>query len=261
MNALRLFLLFFRIGLMSELQYRANFVVQLLKSGQSLIVSLLGVAVIYNHTDSLNGWHPADLVVLLGIFVFMGGIIDTVVSPSMEKLIEDVRQGTLDFTLTKPQDAQLLASIGQVRIWRVFDVALGMGLTATALTYIGWSAGLGQVLAFGAALGAGAAIMYSFWLILSTASFWFVRVDNIFVIFHSVYDAARWPVTIYPGWLRAALTFLVPVTFAVTVPSQALIGELGGRLLALTVLLAVGLSVASRLLWRIGVRRYSGASA
>jgi ABC-2 type transport system permease protein len=76
-----------------------------------------------------------------------------------------------------------------------------------------------------------------------------------------VYDAARWPVTIYPGWLRAILTFVVPVTFAVTMPSQALVGGLGGRLLGLTLALAVGLSVASRMLWRIGVRRYSGASA
>ncbi|MFH1571544.1 MAG: ABC-2 family transporter protein [Gemmatimonadota bacterium] len=261
MNALRLLCLFFRIGLMNELQYRANFVIQFLKSGQSLVISLLGVAVIYNHTDNLNGWRPAELVALLGIFVFMGGLIDLVVSPSMEKLIEDVRQGTLDFTLTKPQDAQLLASISQVRIWRIFDVVLGMGVVAAALAHTSWTAGARELATFAVALLAGAVIMYSFWLILSTASFWFVRVDNIFVIFHSMYDAARWPVTIYPGWLRAILTFLVPVTFAVTVPSQALIGHLGGSLLVGTLALAVGLSAGSRLLWRIGVRRYSGASA
>lgn len=261
MNALRLFYLFLRIGLMNELQYRASFFIQLAKSAQTLAISLTGVAVIYAHTDHLNGWQPAELVALLGIFVFMGGLIGLVIAPSMEKLIEDVRQGTLDFTLTKPQDALLLVSIGQVRIWRIFDVVLGPVVVVGALSHLGWHEGAAAVLRFAVTLMAGAAIMYSFWLILSTMAFWFVRADNILVIFHSMYDAARWPVTIYPGWLRAALTFLVPVTFAVTVPSQALIGRLSDGLLAATLALAAALLVGSRVFWKVGVRRYSGASA
>ena len=69
-------------------------------------------------------------------------------------------------------------------------------------------------------------IVYSFWLILATTAFWFVRIENILVIFQSVYEAGRWPVGIYPAWLRFALTFLVPVAFAITVPAQALAGRL-----------------------------------
>ena len=81
------------------------------------------------------------------------------------------------------------------------------------------------------------------------------------MIFHGMYEAARWPVTIYPGWLRAALTFLVPVTFAVTVPAQALVGRLTPDFLIGTAVLALVLLVVSRLFWKIGVRHYSGASA
>ena len=40
---------------------------------------------------------------------------------------------------------------------------------------------------------AGGAIIYSFWLILATLSFWFVRVENILEIFRSMYEAGRWP--------------------------------------------------------------------
>ena len=50
---------------------------------------------------------------------------------------------------------------------------------------------------------------------------------NFYVqLFQSLYDAGRWPIGIYPDWLRAALTFLVPVAFAVTIPSEALLGRL-----------------------------------
>jgi ABC-2 type transport system permease protein len=53
----------------------------------------------------------------------------------------------------------------------------------------------------------------------------------------------------------------VPVTFAVTVPAEALTGRLGGTTLLGAIALAVVLLVASRLIWLRGLRQYSGASA
>jgi ABC-2 type transport system permease protein len=111
------------------------------------------------------------------------------------------------------------------------------------------------------ALFAGVVIVYSFWLILATLSFWFVRVENILVIFQSMYEAGRWPVSLYPAWLRFSLTFLVPIAFATTVPAQALAGRLTWQILLGTLALAVALFVVSRFFWRVGIQRYSGASA
>jgi ABC-2 type transport system permease protein len=88
-----------------------------------------------------------------------------------------------------------------------------------------------------------------------------VRVENILVIFQSMYEAGRWPVSLYPGWLRFALTFIVPVAFATTVPAEALTGRLNGETLIGAVISAMILFVASRFFWRIGLQRYSGASA
>ena len=41
-----------------------------------------------------------------------------------------------------------------------------------------------------------------------------------------MYEAGRWPIGIYPPWLRAILTFVVPVGFAITVPAEGLVGRL-----------------------------------
>jgi ABC-2 type transport system permease protein len=88
-----------------------------------------------------------------------------------------------------------------------------------------------------------------------------VRADNILVIFLAVYDAGRWPVTIYPGALRYALTFLVPIAFAVTVPAQSLTGRLTGGTLLETLVLAAVILAISRWFWTFGLSRYTGASA
>ena len=55
-----------------------------------------------------------------------------------------------------------------------------------------------------------AVMIYSFWLILTTAAFWVVRIDEMANLFQGVFAAGRYPVGIYPGWLKNGLTFLVP---------------------------------------------------
>lgn len=130
-----------------------------------------------------------------------------------------------------------------------------------ALVKLGEGMGLWPAAAFLLMLTAGAVIVYCFWLILATLAFWFVRVENILVIFQSLYEAGRWPLSLYPGWLRYGLTFVVPVAFAVTVPAEALTGRLSGGNVAIAFGLAAFLLVVSRAFWRKGLARYSGASA
>ncbi len=79
-------------------------------------------------------------------------------------------------------------------------------------------------------------------------------------LFDGMYQAGWWPVTIYPGWLRIG-TFLVPLSFAVTVPAQALPGRLSGWLLLGALAFTAVLMTFTRWFWRFGLRNYTGASA
>jgi ABC-2 type transport system permease protein len=121
--------------------------------------------------------------------------------------------------------------------------------------------GLVETVVFAVTLLCGGLIIYSFWLMLSTCAFWFVKVENIQVIFMSMWQAGRWPISIYPTWLRAVLTFLVPVAFATTVPASAVSGRLTTATLWGSLALAAALLLVSRWFWRVGIRFYSGASA
>ncbi len=258
---LRLLWQFLRVSVMGELAYRVNFFVRLFQSLLELATALAGIAVIFSYTDTLGGWRPDEIAALLGVYFLVGGIIGLVIQPSMEEFIESIREGTLDFTLTKPADAQLLVSIRDAEIWSGIDIVLGAGVLVAALVRLGEQVTVGQAAAFGLMLIAGGAIVYSFWLMLATLSFWFVRVENILVIFQSMYEAGRWPISLYPGWLRFGLTFIVPVAFATTVPAEALTGRLDTPTLVGALFLAALLLFAARGFWHIGLRHYSGASA
>ena len=257
----RLLAVFFRVSVMGELAYRINFFVQLFQSVLELATAVAGLAVIFSHTSTLGGWRPDEVLALVGIYILVGGIIGFVIQPGMEQFIASVRNGTLDFTLTKPEDAQLLVSIQQVEIWKLIDIVLGFAVLVTALLRLGEKMGMQQAAEFTVMLLAGTIIIYGFWLLLATLSFWFVRVENILMIFQSMYEAGRWPVSLYPGWLRFALTFIVPVAFATTVPAEALTGRMNEVTLAGAIVMALVLSVISRVFWRLGLQHYTGTSA
>ena len=261
MRYLRIFGLYFRIGAMGEMQYRFNFFLHLFQSILRLGMAIGGFAVVFSYTDSLGGWLPNEVLALVGVYTLVGGLIGLVVYPSMEQFIMSVRDGTLDFVLVKPADAQLLNSLQSVDIWRLIDIALGLGVLIIALGRLGAQVGLLEAALFIGMLLTGGAIIYSFWTILATLSFWFVRVENILEIFRSMYDAGRWPVSLYPPWLRFTLSFIVPVAFVTNVPVEALTGRLSSQTLLLAALLAAVLLVVSRWFWKIGLHRYSGASA
>jgi ABC-2 type transport system permease protein len=261
MRILKLIWNYLRIGIINEMQYRINFFIQLLQSFIAVATGLIGLWLVFSHTSQLGGWDQPELLAVMGVYLLMGGVIQATIQPNMQRLMTDIQDGTLDFALTKPVDSQILVSIREFRFWMLTDVLVGLSVIIIAILQMNQHIGLWQALAFISALVLGGIMIYCFWLILTTTAFWLIRIWELVNLFQGLYAAGRWPVTIYPAWLRIGLTFLVPVAFAVTVPAEALTN----RLTPLTLMGACGLAVLfislARFIWRLGVRSYSGASA
>jgi ABC-2 type transport system permease protein len=261
LRPLRLLGLYLRIGALNELQYRSNFAMQVFQSLIALLTGLAVLGLVFSQTSELNGWSRSELLAVMGVHILMGGLIATIIQPNMVRLMNDIRTGALDFILTKPEDGQLLISVREVRIWQLVDVLLGGFVLGVALRELALGLHLAQVLAFALALVVGGLMIYCFWLSLTVAAFWVIRMDQVVELFDGVYQSGRWPVSIYPGWLRVSLTFLVPIAFAVTVPAEALIGRLTPQTLALATLFGLALAAFTRWWWRYGLRHYAGASS
>ncbi len=229
----------------------------MLTVGTGLII----LAVVFSKTDDLAGWSRPQLLAVMGVFTLVGGIIRTFIQPNMQRVVEDVRQGKLDHALTKPADAQLLVSIRDVRFWQLTDVLVGLAVLIVALVQMSSTTQWRHVVAFVALLLSGLVSIYCFWLMLASASFWLVRMNEVQELFDGLFRAGQYPVGIYPGWLRYGLTFIIPLAFAITVPSEAVTGRLAWQSVVVMVLFTIVLLVVSRWCWKRGLRRYGGASA
>jgi viologen exporter family transport system permease protein len=258
---MRLAWTYIRLGVLNEMQYRANFFVALFQSVLGVAVAIAVLALVYSHTASLNGWSQSELLVVLGVQILLGGVIHASVQPNMERLTQDVRDGKLDFALVKPADSQLLISLRELRLWQLVDVLSGAIVIGVGVSRVEESVGIGNALAFLALLLIGAGLLYCFWLFLATGSFWVVNMWFLSDLFEGVYQVGRWPIGVYPGWLRYSMTYLVPIGFAVTVPAQAMTHRLEWRTVVIAIVFAAAVFAMTRWFWRFGVSRYSGASA
>ena len=263
MRYLRLTGHFMRASFQEEAAYRANFFIGLLNSLLNLGTGVLGIWVLFSQVQSVQGWDFPRTLALLGVYLTVGALRSLVFGPSLESLAGmdgDVWTGRLDFTLVRPLDTQFLASFRKWRLFSLFDLLLGLGVLGTAAGALGQALTLARLGTFLLALAAGEAILYAILLAFTTLVFWSPGVLYTWV-FDGVFQMARYPVGLYPGWLRLVLTWVIPVGIITTLPAQALSGDLSGGMLAAICALAVVLCLASSAVFRRGLQRYASASS
>jgi len=252
---------FLRIGVMNEVQYRANFFVALFQSVLAVGVGLVVLSLVFSHTQELKGWNHSELLCVLGIQIAMGGLMRATIQPNMLRVTDEIRDGKLDYALTKPEDSQVLISVREVQIWQLIDVVSGSIVVGIGISRLETNVGVTNALAFVVLLWLGLVMLYCVWLVLATGAFWIVRMWFLTELFEGVYQTGRWPIGVYPGWLRYSMTYLVPIGFAVTVPAEAVTSRLAWQTLVTAVIFAAALFAFARWFWRFGLRHYSGASA
>lgn len=152
--------------------------------------------------------------------------------------------------------AQLLALV---------DLLLGGVVLGTAVTHIDHPLTPGPIITFSLMLAAGLLVLYAFLdyrkqLAAASLVFWHPGF-MITWVFDTVFQMARYPVGVYPGWLRLVLTWVVPVGLITPVPAAALSGNLPVGLLLGSFFLALILVFGASLLFRTGLRRYASASS
>jgi ABC-2 type transport system permease protein len=262
-NYVRLAGQFARASAQSELAYRANFWIGLFHSLLNLLTGVLGVLVIFGQVDSIQGWDLPSTLALLGVYLTLSALRDLFIGPSLESLVGmdgEIWTGTFDFTLLRPVNAQFLASVRHWRPFALVDLVLGLGVLAVAVGQLGQALTLARLAAFLLTLIVGVVILYAILLAFSALVLW--SPGFLFTwLFDGLFRMARYPVGLYPGWLRLVLTWIVPVGVMTTVPAQALTGALSVGMLLGSGALAAALFAGASALFQAGLRRYTSASS
>ncbi|HEY9729248.1 MAG TPA: ABC transporter permease [Chroococcales cyanobacterium] len=251
--------LFWSTAIAAELEYRLNFVIATLSSLGNLIGSLFSLFLFYRTGYTFPGWSWEQALVILGIFTLLQGFSATFLVPNLNRIVDQVQQGTLDFVLLKPISSQFWLSTRTVSPWGLPDITFGGILIAYAGERLHLSSS--DYLLSVMPLLFGLASLYSIWFMLGATSIWFVKIYNVTEVLRGLLEAGRFPMVAYPAAYRFFFTFIVPVAFLTTVPAEAMLGRSQVIWVVGAGALALGLLFAASIFWRFALRFYTSASS
>lgn len=261
MKTLKLLSAFFKVNVQMSLAYRADTVVNILLNLMWLGWELLTLSIIFSNTETIGGWGFGELIALLGVFRLVNTLMIALIWPNTEKFNQSIRDGSMDYTLLQPINSMFLVTFSRITVWRFWDLILAIVLIVVGINMAGDITTPLHILTFILLTISGAIIIYSLWIVLIALTFWFTKFDNNVTILQALLDAGRYPVTVYPVWLRILVTFVVPIAVATTVPLQALRGDLTiNRIFIFAAIGVVSFVIASQV-WKAGLKQYSGASS
>ena len=260
---IRLINVFIRKSLQKEMAFRFNFFINILNTFLKLAGGLAGVFVVFANARSLNGWDFPRVLAVLGVYVLVDALRNLFIGPGLQSIAGmdgDLWMGRFDFTLLKPVPVQFYVSFRNWNPWAIVDIIAGLILLVVACVKIG-----GVVTVFGlgmfmVSLVISLVLVYSVMLLLVSGAFWYLGAPLVW-IYDSLIQLGRFPVGIYPGFLKMVLTWVIPVGFIITVPAESLVVGIGFVELTGGGLLAFGLFFAAAAFFKVSLKKYSSASS
>jgi ABC-2 type transport system permease protein len=262
---IRLWFALVRFSLAREMAFRANFVVKMFVEVLWLSMLLIFYHMLFAQTSNVADWSQGQYLFFVGCYFTFQGLIEALFLENCNQFADLVRTGDLDFYLLKPIDEQFLVT------FRVFDwscvpnVVMGCGVMLYGLHELGWAVSPWRVPLFLLMMACGSGLAYSFLLLLTSASVWFMRNQSLFEMWWLFTTLMRYPREIFQGpwafWVGMFFSFVLPIMLVTNVPAQLMVKTLDPKVAAYAVVATAILLVGSRWFFRAALRRYRSASS
>ncbi|MCL6444503.1 MAG: ABC-2 family transporter protein [Alicyclobacillus sp.] len=253
--------LFLKNSLMSQMEYRGDFLITIVMELFWVCVSLAYLLVIYGTDVVIKGIPPNGMLIFFGSYLFVTGVFNALFLPNIFSIPWVVQQGTLDVYMTKPVSLQFYMTLRQVG----FINPLPSIVTGVVMIMMGWSKlgipfTLVHISVFILFLIVGIIMSYTVYLLLFLLSFWLVKVDALYTLFDTTWEMNNVPMTIYNKWITRIGVFLLPIFLIANFPALYLFHQLTHGYMMWSIVAPVLSLVLVRMLWRLAIRNYSGAS-
>lgn len=250
-----------RLSGLLAMQYRWEFLLDGVFSVFWTITALLPLWLVFEERPVIAGYRYPEALCVVGFFTMLQGILEGAIHPSLATVIDHIRTGTLDFVLLKPADAQFLVSTQRFAPWRAVNVLASVGIFSWAFVELDRAPRIGDVALALLMLLLAVLVLYSLWIVVVSAAFHVGRIDNLRFLFLAIFDAARWPSTVYRGAMSVIFTFVIPLALMTTYPAAALLGRLEPVTIAAAWLGGLAFVLGARLIWLRSIARYTSASS
>lgn len=259
---LRIYLLFVKFSIMSQMEYRSNFLGNMAMETGYLFVKLSYAVVVYRANTDIKGLSPDEILLFIGTFIMLTGIYAGLFMINNFGLRLKILNGDLDVLMTKPVSLQFMATLRQADL-TIFgvDVIAGLVVVIIAWTRLAIPVTLVNLGGYVVLLGLSSMVGYSLFLLPQILSFWLLNTSAIAQVTDSFWDFNSMPMGIYTAGIRFFGVFLVPIFVITNFPPLFVLGKMPPEYMIWAVIVPLILLYIVRRAWQTGVRSYNSASS
>ncbi len=258
---LRLYFLIEAQYIKARLQYRVDFVVSSIGMFFSSLATLAIFWVLFNSITDLAGWSLMEMVFIYAFYMIA-------ISP-MQILFDNIWQirfhvqgGTFIKYYFRPLNMMFYYMSEVFDLKGLTQLGAGIALLIYSSFQLGLAWSPGKILLLLIALSSAAMVLISIIVTAGCAAFWVIDSYPVLGLAWRLREFAPYPMSIFDGAFRFALTYLIPIGFVAFYPSQFFLRpDQVPPLVYLSPLVGVGLFALMYWVWTRGVNTYSGTGS
>jgi len=255
-----IYYLFLKNSLMTQMEYRFNFIGNLTMEVGYLFVKLSYVVVVYRSGVKINGLSPDEILLFIGTFVTLTAVYAGLFMINNFRLRLKIRDGELDLLMTKPVSLQFMATLRQAEPTIFFvDAVAGVIIVAIAWGRLGIPVNFVTVGGYAAFMVISAVVGYGLFLLPQILCFWLVNTSAIAEATDLFWDFNSMPMAIYNRWIQQLGVFVLPIFVIANFPPMFVLHKMPPVYLAWAAIVPVILLAVVRMFWNWGLKNYSSA--
>lgn len=248
--------LFLKMNIIATSKYGISYFLSILYELMNGFMNIIYFYIMFKSINMIGLWRREDifLLVIIGYFI---DVVCVMLFIGTSSIPEYISTGTLDVLLTKPINHQFLLCFRRPNSVQIINVLLSVFLMIKYM--IDERPSIISVFLFWISLFFSVILMY---LIVSTFvyfSFWTVKVGNAWELIEKFNSVSNKPGTIYPKLFRLFLTFIIPSIVIINFPVEVLSFQNYMLILTKTIPITFVIFIFNRIIFKFGLRHYSGA--
>jgi ABC-2 type transport system permease protein len=267
MDSLRLLWRYFAASMRAQAQYPGTTLLATTGAFAVNFIDILAIAALFARFGHVQGWSFGEVALFYGLVSISFALADFI-SRGFDVLgTEFIRTGDFDRVLLRPRPATLQLVGYEFRLRCAGRLAQGLVMVAIATHALRFHWGPVELALTAWAIAGGVALFCGLLILQATLSFWTIEsLEVANVLTYGGVQAAQFPLSLYAGWFRDFLIFVVPLGCVAYFPVVALFGRhdpLGAPdwFLPLSPAFGVAFLALAFWVWGFGVRRYTSTGS
>ncbi|WP_238651751.1 ABC transporter permease [Paenibacillus piscarius] len=217
---------FMKNCIIRDLEFRMNFVTNLLTDFVFNILKIFFIELIFLNTPEVAGFNKYQMIFIFGTSFIILSVYMTFVFFNHIRIPMAIQNGEFDFALVKPMSTVFLLSFRYFNIAGIGSGLFGIYLVGLSFYKLNMQFDILSVVLYLVLLISGFLVYYSLSLILYTFSFWTVKTGNFINVMVDMGEIMKYPVGLFPKSVQLILSFIVPLFMVASYPSAIFLGKL-----------------------------------